>query len=212
MTMKIYRDKMGYLQPNASISIMVIPDTKIYSKDKGEFIEPGLQYFYFHTTSDAPAKKWYFEKGQEEATCKNIIDDLINDGWDCEVIRHRGSNKIRRIDCVHIETKRQLDEQKKEEEKQLQGEYEQGFIRFGLPPKSGYSTNWATGETEPGVSVYKAKIYKTGTIVIDTPHYSAGTYHSLKNYPMYRVWGEIVGYGADGEPCLKIERIKLLKQ
>ena len=90
---------MGYYNQMHQLALWLYQILKFTVKIRVNLLSLVYNTFIFILQVMRP-QKWYFEKGQEEATCKNIIDDLINDGWDCEVIRHRGSNKIRRIDCV----------------------------------------------------------------------------------------------------------------
>jgi hypothetical protein len=71
------------------------------------------------------------------------------------------------------------------------------FIRYGL--WQGRSTNWSTGKTEPGISVYRAKLLGN-TVYLDDD-----TCQSLEGQGRlaFVVTGEITGIGSDGEPTLK---------
>lgn len=67
--------------------------------------------------------------------------------------------------------------------------------RYGDIPKSGYSTNWATGEREPGVSVICIGDKQVSTIY--------DTIYGLQDIPKIKVQGWYTGlYGSDGEPVL----------
>ncbi len=212
MAKKVYKNTLGEIEPNCTISLQVVKSTKGYSAEKGAFETPEERYFYVSATSDCPAKKWGFKKNEEDETIKAILAEMNSDGWDCEVVCWPHSTLFRHIACTHRASAKALATQQAKQAQQTSGNYETGYIRFGLPPKSGYSINHATGEREPGISVYRAKFFETGAVVVDTPHYSQGTFLALQNYPMYQVWGELVGYGSDGEPCLKISKVKLLKK
>lgn len=209
--MKIYKDVLGNIEPNCMISLQVVKSSKRYNKE-GEFTIPEKRYFYTASTSDSPAKKWAFEKNDEEQVIKSILLEMDSNGWDCEVCFYPGTKTFKHIICTHRESAKALEIQQAKQTEQTSGSYKTGYIRFGAPPKSGFSINHATGEREPGVSVYRAKLYDTGAVIVDTPHYSQGTFLALQNLPMYQVWGKIVGYGSDGEPCLKINKIKLIKK
>ena len=83
---------------------------------------------------------------------------------------------------------------------------EQGFIRFGTCPKSGKSRNNRDNCDECGVSVFEAQFagasYRVKVDALLEP-----TYQILKHRPAFRVYGDVVGTGADGEPVLKIKKV-----
>ena len=79
------------------------------------------------------------------------------------------------------------------------------FVRFGEIPENGISYNYRDNRHEPGVSVYPAiKVGKQ--IRIDMTGMDMSTYLFVQVRTAYFVKGEVVGYGSDGEPCLKIEK------
>ena len=72
------------------------------------------------------------------------------------------------------------------------------FIRFGLPPASGKSTNHASGQAESGISVLEIRGGRadfTGSI---------SALNMIESRPAFLGKGEIVGWGSDGEPLVKI--------
>lgn len=73
------------------------------------------------------------------------------------------------------------------------------FIRFGAAPV--VSFNHRDGVAEEGVSVYEIKNGKADLV---------GWYFGFTNRPAYRGKGVIVGWGSDGEPLVKIMKIKKL--
>lgn len=92
---------------------------------------------------------------------------------------------------------------------------EAGFIRYGDIPTSGYSKNAATGTTESGVSVFRAEFSSSGEYrPLLSSNQQVGSLLSLiaDGRPVYRVWGEVVGTGGDGEPTIKIDRIELITE
>lgn len=83
--------------------------------------------------------------------------------------------------------------------------YGNAYIRFNDLPQSGYSTNYATGEKEAGISCYEARwdlvsgAYKRNGDGLD----GAANYYIMAKSPVYLVTGEEIGRGSDGEPLLK---------
>lgn len=79
-----------------------------------------------------------------------------------------------------------------------------GYIRFGLPPKSGKSLNYATGEPEGGVSAYNASFDPiTGTWLCDgSALMGAVIVGNITKQDVYLILGDEVGVGSDGEPVL----------
>jgi hypothetical protein len=89
------------------------------------------------------------------------------------------------------------------------------YVRFGDLPKSGRSWNWLTKEWERGVSVYEA-IIRDGKPLLILPSpalpVAQSVCHCLQR-PAYRVTGDVVGRGGDGEPVLaNVRIIEALKQ
>jgi len=82
------------------------------------------------------------------------------------------------------------------------------YIRFGALPKGGRSRNWASGEYERGVSVYRARYnVNTGTYQPFGALPGAEIAHLLRGSKILLVTGDKVGTGSDGEPLLSNVRI-----
>lgn len=81
------------------------------------------------------------------------------------------------------------------------------YVRFGRLPKSGKSHNFQDNTTEIGVSVFSARLTKDGKHIgiKIVSGFEFGTLMSFihdEKTPMYQVFGDMIGYGSDGEPCL----------
>ena len=77
------------------------------------------------------------------------------------------------------------------------------YMRFGLMPKSGKSTNWANGSREAGLSVYEAQYdINTGAYTPYGALAGAEIAHLLAGDPVYLVSGVECGRGSDGEPVI----------
>lgn len=77
------------------------------------------------------------------------------------------------------------------------------YIRFGNLPKGGKSRNWASGEYERGVSVYRAHYnVSTGTYQPFGALPGAEIAHLLRGSKIWLVTGDKIGAGSDGEPLL----------
>lgn len=185
--MTIYKDCLG--RPNAEGIISVFGT-----------IETG--YLAFSSVSDAPYKKWPYES----KNVSDIVAEMEADGWECKV-GFDGENAPF-IKCIHKETQKLINDLKVESEKKFKNA-EKGFIRFGDCPKNGKSFNYRDNIPEKGVSVFEAEFVNKEYRVILTPVLEA-TYLLVKNRPAYRLYGEVVGTGADGEPVIKVsKKIKL---
>ena len=83
-----------------------------------------------------------------------------------------------------------------------------GFLRFGEPPASGFSQNGLLGIPEKGVSCFHAEIAPNGDYQFTqmTPVLCEDVMLLTDEYkrPLYRLYGEVVGHGSDGEPLLKV--------
>lgn len=70
------------------------------------------------------------------------------------------------------------------------------FLRFGVAPS--ISTNHRDGTAEDGISVYEIK---NGTAEL------VGWHFDFLSRPAFRGTGQIVGWGSDGEPLVRIIKI-----
>lgn len=85
------------------------------------------------------------------------------------------------------------------------------YIRFNNLPKSGKSTNWATGNKECGVSAYESAYnVETGEYSCYGALQGAELSYLIQGADIYFITGEKCGTGSDGEPLLK--NVKLLAQ
>ena len=178
----IYPDVLGRLDPRGTVST-ILPH--------------GNTDWVLSKISNAPEMRWAWGTSLE-----TILTDLNQAGWDTEVTYpHYGCPP-------HIQvTHRATDAAQEASKIILAGNGENGYIRYGDCPKSGHSVNHATDEPENGVSVYGAIFFENG-YQVSTPHYSTGTFLSVRaqNRKIYRVWGNVVGHGSDGEPILKVTK------
>lgn len=81
------------------------------------------------------------------------------------------------------------------------------FVRFGSPPKTGKSRNYRDDFEEGGVSVYEAIEHEKGIFEMPSSATSAiGFASGFTDRPLYRITGEIVGQGSDGEPVVTVTK------
>lgn len=116
---------------------------------------------------------------------------------------------------VHEETQRYIEEAERkrlEAEKEWEGA-EKGFLRFGKPPKGGRSYNTRDRLWEKGVSCYPAEFLQDGRwrIFLTDGQECQSMIYSAGGKP-YRLYGEQLGVGSDGEPVIKLERYEEAKR
>lgn len=89
-----------------------------------------------------------------------------------------------------------------------------GYVRFGKVPKNQRSKNYADGMLEAGVSCFRVLFSDKGDFIPQCPTPATEmTFVNLshtRNEEIYRLWGEEVGTGSDGEPLLKVTKAKKL--
>jgi hypothetical protein len=188
----IYKDCLG--NPNSKATISV------FGADYGR---PGTGHLTLSTVSDCPVRQWpYLSKD-----VSHIVADMEADGWECSV--DQDGYGAPRILCTHLETQAAIDAAAAESDAKFANS-ERGYIRFGKCPKSGYSINHRDKTPEAGVSVFEAEFVGDEYRLILTPYLQV-TYVSVADRPAYRVYGEIVGTGADGEPLLRVRRSKRIR-
>jgi len=184
--MAIYRDAIGNPDSKATISVF-----------GAKYGQPGNGYFAFKSTNDAPYRRWDYLSRD----VSHIVAEMEADGWQCSV--NKDGYGAPRIDCTHIATQAVIDEAKKASDTKF-ANAERGFIRFGSVPKNGYSINHRDNTQEAGVSAFEAEFTADNDYrVLVTPVLEV-TYYSVIDRPAFRVYGEKVGTGADGEPVLKV--------
>ena len=188
---KLYRDAVGNLNSTGIISVF-----------GAQYGNPGTGYLAFSAASDAPYRRWdYISKD-----VAHIVNEMESDGWICDV----GSDGYNapKITCTHIATQTAIDYEHAISNTKF-ANAERGFIRFGAPPKTGRSTNYRDNTLEDGVSVFNAEFIGSNYRVLADSILEA-TYYMVANRPAYRIYGDVVGTGADGEPVVKIMRCVLL--
>lgn len=80
-----------------------------------------------------------------------------------------------------------------------------GFFRFGMAPKNGHSHNNRDNCGESGVSCYPGWLMPDGSIILDgTGIDTTSALFIQQRGDVYRINGEVVGSGADGEPVLRV--------
>jgi len=78
----------------------------------------------------------------------------------------------------------------------------QVYLRFGKMPKSGYSKNYTTGVSEPGVSVYEGRKVGNQYYLMLTGVDASSALFIAQGRQAYLVTGDVAGIGSDGETCL----------
>lgn len=196
---KIYKNAFGNPEPNVSVDIF----------GRCTWLnQPG--YFSASSVSDFPKMKWEIDEiGKDEmwAVADRIVNRFLEMGFRVSV-RQNGYNEPV-INAVHIETEKAYKNALAAQKKRESGA-EKGFLRFGDIPECGKSYNHRDQFFEQGVSVYNAMFYENGEYEIvysnDIQLFGSVSYASR---PAYRVWGDVVGTGSDGEPLIGIvDKIK----
>lgn len=232
----IYTNSLGNFEPRLSVShfggdpycwykplekvkyhqiICNASSSMVASFKETQDIEYFKEYPYFSISEtfkeDFPLrnKKWEFD-GVEDAEVKlqSIEKELKELGF--AVKRKVDLRGCPTLDAMHIETQKALEnERKMMQERHNSGE--KGFIRYGDIPESGKSYNYRDNFYEKGVSCYNAVFYKDNTYKVIFNNVLELFGESLyRDRPVYRLYGEIVGKGSDGEPVIKVEKaIKL---
>ncbi len=78
------------------------------------------------------------------------------------------------------------------------------YVRYGKLPKGGKSRNYATGELERGVSVFRGEVLPSGEArALPGNNVLAASMVLLRDRDLYVVSGVEIGTGSDGEPVLK---------
>jgi len=184
----MYKDCLGVL--NATVSISV------FGAQYGNPNTGG--YFATSTISDYPNKKWDYVSYD----VSHIVTEMEAEGFDC-VVDKDGYNAPR-INCTHRDTQTMIDATLKKFNDKF-AKAKKGYIRFGKCPKGGRSLNHRDQTFEAGVSVFEAEFVGKDYRLLSNDYLFA-TYLGVKDRPAYRVYGETVGTGSDGEPVLKVTR------
>jgi hypothetical protein len=186
MKKSVYKNAVGL--PESTGTISFVNTQNLFNEES---------YFSFASATDAPGRKW-----AEGTSAEEMAKDMENDGWTCE-FKKDGFGKLCAT-CVHINTQKIIDAAKKNNAATFKNA-EKGFLRFGDLPKNGKSKNFANGNFEAGVSAFNAEFSGNNYRPILTDVLEI-TYLNVVSRPAYRVWGKVVGTGADGEPLLKVTK------
>lgn len=180
----IYRDVLG--RPNSVATVSIF----------GGVFEP--TYYSLSHISDCPDRKW-----SGDTPAETIAAEMEADGWRCSIRRNGYNQPV--IDCIHIETQAIIDAAKAAETAAFRGAA-RGFIRFGDIPEGGRSYNHRDNRPETGVSCFDAEFAADGRYrLILTPVLEV-SFLAVADRPAYRLYGERIGTGADGEPLLTVSR------
>jgi len=187
----LYRDKLNNLEARATISV--------YGTSYGRV---GTGHLELTTTSNAPTKKWaYISKNVDK-----IVAEMNVRGWDC--VKTIDGYNAPIINMLHRDTQAAINVATKAADNKFY-EAERGYIRFGDMPQNGLSKNHRDNTFEAGVSVYNAEYATDHTyrLLLSNDGMYGEAAH-IANRPAYRVWGEEVGIGSDGEPVLRVKKYK----
>ena len=182
----MYKDCLG--RPNAEATISYRRDTW----------HPEMSGYTLHSISDCPEKKW-----SKDTAVETIISEMAAEGWECEV--ETDGFGFPRINCIHTETQNAIDERIKAQNDKF-ANAEIGYIRFGRLPKSGKSRNFRDGTEELGISCFEADIAADGSYRLHLTPALEITWLNVMDRDVYRLYGEVIGTGADGEPVLKVSK------
>lgn len=191
----VYRDVFG--RPDARVDISYFggcmsdgyyaSNSGIYDPD-GTYASRGIISY--------PSRKW-----DGNTPIESIISEMENDGFVCEVKKNGYGKPI--IKCIHKETQTIIDAKKQEQDQKFI-EAVPGFVRFGELPEGGRSKNHRDDLFEAGVSCFHAEFAKDGSYRLLLNPILEVSYYSVSNRTPYRLYGDIVGTGADGEPLLHV--------
>lgn len=217
----IFKNCIGGFEYKANTSVIInglSPREIKVHKPNGVEIEKVYPYFIVGMVAEnfPLSEKHYTYSNKEEylAKVEECISDMRALGFSVSSIRPSFllGRPFVKIDFEHDETKT-LAEQEKEEVRKQRERGEKGYIRFGDIPESGKSYNYRDNFYEEGVSAYHAVFFPDGSyeILQHNPFELFGA-HLYSNRPAYRLYGEELGTGSDGEPVLKVtQSIKLEK-
>lgn len=90
-----------------------------------------------------------------------------------------------------------------------------GFIRFGEIPENGLSYSSWSGDFEKGVACFDAEVTHEGDYrLINMTYTLYSVYMDLMeespSRPVYRLYGDVIGHGWNGEPLVKVEKSERL--
>ena len=183
----IHVDALGLHQPTSTISHF-----------GGSYGKGG--YLAFQTTSNSPDEGTKWENTPE--TIATIPAWAEEHGYD--IVERKDGHGAYRADLTHRATKKAMEDKI--------SSATVGYIRYGNLPKGGKSKNHHTGELEAGVSVFEALFYPDGSYELqaNTTMIRSLMSGGLLKRNVYRLYGDVVGTGSDGEPVLKVAKAELI--
>ncbi|HNX81688.1 MAG TPA: hypothetical protein PKL77_06035 [Candidatus Omnitrophota bacterium] len=191
----VYRDALGRPVSKATISI-----------SSGDVFNNGQRNYRFSSVIDRKKIPYngfgVYNKETEKEDVDRIVAQMNDNGWDAKISKNGFNESV--ISLTHRDTQRLMDETKKAENNKFSNA-EKGFIRFGKPPETGKSINFRDNQPEDGVSVFRAEFAGEEYRMKLNPILEA-SYLTVMNRPAYRVYGEVIGSGSDGEPIMKVTK------
>ena len=187
--MTIYKDCLGTPNSKATISI--------FGSNYGQ---PGTGSLVLKSVSDCPENgtRWPYVT----TDVSDIVAEMELNGWSCTTKSDGYNAPV--INCTHIETQAAIDVKAKKVSDKF-ANADRGYIRFGKCPKNGISINHRDNTPEDGVSVFEAEFVDKEYRLLLTDFLQV-TYVSVVDRPAYRIYGNVVGVGADGEPVIKVTK------
>ncbi len=137
-----------------------------------------------------------------------IVKYLEETGWACSMDKD-GYGKPR-IRCVHKETMKFIQHEKSKQDIIFENA-ERGYVRYGALPECGKSKNYRDNTLELGVSCFDAEFAKDGTYRLLLTPVLEVSYLTVMTRTAYRLYGEQIGTGADGEPILNVTKAEVLE-
>lgn len=182
----IYKDCLG--RPNSEACISFVNNS----------FSPDESYYSLSSVSDCPSRRW-----KKDMPIDTIVQEMTSDGWKCDVSKD-GYGRAR-IDCIHAETQKVIDARKKAIDDKFIGA-ERGYIRFGSVPTSGQSINYRDNTPEIGVSCFEADFAADGSYRLHLTPILEVSWLTVMDRTAYRLYGDVVGTGSDGEPLLRVDK------
>ena len=154
------------------------------------------------------ASDWYIDSTTQLGrgtyrwpTLDNARSELLASGFavSSEPCNYAGNYLV-----THLATAQAITEQQQRANDEF-AHAERGYIRFGACPKNGRSVNNRDNCLEAGVSVFEAEfVGDKYRILLDST--LQATWALVKDRPAYRIYGKVVGTGADGEPVVNVSK------
>lgn len=162
------------------------------------------EYYLLYTPNGYPSRSWNIN-----TPLAAIITEMEKEGFTCSVKYDVQGKPV--IKCIHIETQAFIDAEKQAQDIRF-AKAEPGFIGYCEVYKEDKAKRSRGYILEIGVSCFRAEFTKGGScrILLD-PATEASHFPDLDWKP-YRLYGEIVGEGANGAPLICVVRWEELAQ